>query len=194
MPNAFDVLAKDHEEVLRILAELELGPVAATGANSDQLALRQQLVQQLVIAESKHEAVEEMYFWPVVRERLADGDNLADLAQDQEQQGKFILDRLDKVTSPEHAEFEDQIAHFIQTGRAHISFEEEAVWPPLQAALTAEEAENLGGEIEGGKENAPTRPHPNTPTSPALLKIAGAVVAAADRLRDAATGRDEYDG
>jgi hemerythrin-like domain-containing protein len=194
MPNAFDVLAKDHEEVMRILAELELGPVAATGANPDQLALRQQLVQQLVIAESKHEAVEEMYFWPVVRERLADGDNLADLAQDQEQQGKFILDRLDKVTSPEHEEFEDQIAHFLQTGRAHIAFEEETIWPPLRRALTVEEAENLGHQLEDGKENAPTRPHPNAPTSPALLKITGAVVAAADRLRDAATGRDEYDG
>lgn len=191
MTNAFEVLAKDHGEVLRILAELELGPVAATGANSEQLALRQQLVQHLVIEESKHEAVEDLYFWPVVREHLADGDNLANLAQDQEQQGKFILDRLDKVTSPEHEEFEDQVAHFIQTGRAHIAFEEEMVWPSLRAALTAEEAENLGRELEDGKENAPTRPHPNTPTSPGLLKVAGAVVAAADRLRDAATGRDE---
>jgi len=190
MPNAFEVLAADHEEVLRLLAELEVGPAAAAGATSGQLALRQQLVQQLVIVESKHEAVEEMYFWPVVRERLANGDSLADLAQDQEQQGKFILDRLDKVTSPEHEEFDDQIAHFIQTGRAHIAFEEETVWPALRAALTVAEAENLGRELEDGKENAPTRPHPNTPLSPGLLKVAGAVVAAADRLRDAAIGRD----
>jgi len=33
MPNAFDVLAKDHEEVKRMLNELEFGPVAATGRN-----------------------------------------------------------------------------------------------------------------------------------------------------------------
>jgi hemerythrin-like domain-containing protein len=190
MPNAFEVLAKDHDEVMRMLAELEVGPVAATGASSDQIALRGQIVQQLVIEESKHEAVEEMYFWPIVRERLANGDDLADLAQDQEQQGKFILDRLDKVT-PGDEEFEAQVAHFIQTGRAHIAFEEETVWPALRAALTADEAENLGRELEDGKENAPTRPHPNTPTSPGLRKVAGAVVAAADRLRDAATGRDE---
>jgi hemerythrin-like domain-containing protein len=189
MPNAFEVLAKDHDEVLRMLAELEVGPVLATGANSDQIALRGQIVQQLVIEESKHEAVEEMYFWPIVRERLANGDGLADLARDQEQQGKFILDRLDKVTTGDE-EFEAQVAHFIQTGRAHIAFEEETVWPALRAALTAEEAENLGSQLADGKDNAPTRPHPNMPST-GLLKVAGAVAAVADRLRDAATGRDE---
>ena len=39
MASAFDVLAKDHAEVKRMLTELELGPTAATGADPDQLAL-----------------------------------------------------------------------------------------------------------------------------------------------------------
>jgi hemerythrin-like domain-containing protein len=191
MPSAFEVLARDHQEVRRMLSELELGPTAATGATADQLALRQKMVEQLVIEESKHEAVEEMYFWPAVRSHLTDGDVLADQAQDQEQQGKFILDRLTKVSSPEHAEFEDQITHFISAGRSHIDFEETAVWPSLALALTAEEADDLGRQLAEAKETAPTRPHPNTPPPAGLLKAAGAVVAAADRLRDAVTGRDE---
>jgi hypothetical protein len=191
MPSAFEVLAKDHEEVKRMLSELELGPTAATGATSDQLALRHKMAEQLVIEESKHEAVEQMYFWPAVRSHLTNGDDLADQAEDQEQQGKFILDRLDKVSSPEDEEFEDQVTHFISTGRAHIEFEETIVWPALLLALTAEEADDLGRELEEAKKTAPTRPHPNTPSSPGLLKAAGAVVAAADRLRDAVTGRDE---
>ena len=190
MPSAFEVLAKDHEEVKRMLSELELGPTAVTGATSDQLALRQKMVEQLVIEESKHEAVEEMYFWPAVRSHLTDGDELANQAQDQEQQGKFILDRLGKLL-PEDKEFEDQIAHFITVGRAHIEFEETAIWPALLLALTAEEAADLGRELEEAKKTAPTRPHPNTPSSPGLLKTAGAAVAAADRLRDAVTGRNE---
>jgi hemerythrin-like domain-containing protein len=187
MLSAFHVLAKDHEEVKRMLSELEIGPTAATGATSDQLALRQQMAEQLVIEESKHEAVEEMYFWPAVRSHLTDGDDLADQARDQEQQGKFILDRLAKLR-PEDEEFEDQITHFISTGRAHIEFEETAVWPGLQSALTAEEADDLGRELAGAKESAPSRPHPNTPPSPGLMKAA---VAAADWFRDAVTGRDE---
>ena len=114
MTSVFDVLAQDHAEVKRMLTELELGPTAATGADADELALRKRMVQQLVIEVSKHEAVEEMYFWPAVRSHVTDG-----------------------------------------------------------------------------RENAPTRPHPKTPASPGVLKTAGPAIAAADRLRDAATGRDE---
>jgi hypothetical protein len=190
MPSAFGVLGRDHEEVKRMLAELELGPTAATGASSDQLALRKKMVQQLVIEESKHEAVEEMYFWPAVRKHLTDGDDLANQAQHQEQEGKAVLDQLDKL-SPEDEGFEPRLAEFTAAGRAHIAFEETVVWPGLRDALTAGEADELGRELEEGKKTAPTRPHPKTPASPGLLKAAGPAVAAADRLRDAATGRGE---
>ena len=57
--------------------------------------------------------------------------------------------------------------------------------------LSAEQADDLGRKLEQGKNTAPTRPHPHTPASPGLLKAAGPAVAAADRLRDAATGRDK---
>ena len=191
MPNAFEVLAEDHREVLRLLTELELGPTAATGANPEQLDLRQKMVQLLVIEESKHEAAEDMHFWPAVRRHLTDGDDLANQAQDQEQQAKFILDRLDKVSSPEHEEFEAQITHFISVGRAHIEFEQAVVWPGLQSALTAEEADDLGRELAEAKETAPAHPHPNTPPVPGLLKIADAAEAAVNALRDAVTGRSD---
>ena len=190
MANAFDVLGRDHEEVKQMLSELELGPTAATGANADQLELRKKMVQQLVIEESKHEAVEEMYFWPVVRTRLTGGDHVADEAQGQEQEGKEVLDQLDKL-SPQDAEVEVRLSEFIRAGREHIAFEETTVWPSLWASLSAEEADDLGRKLEDGKKTAPTRPHPHTPASPGVLKTAGPAVAAADRLRDKATGRDE---
>jgi hemerythrin-like domain-containing protein len=190
MPTAFEVLTRDHEEVKRMLSELELGPTAASGADSDQLALRKKMVQQLVVEESKHEAVEEMYFWPVVREYLADGDDLANQAVDQEQEAKQVLHQLDKL-APEDKEFEDLLAEFISAGRAHIAFEEAQVWPGLRAALGAEQSEDLGRKLVQAKETAPTRPHPKTPGTPGALKTAGPAVAAADRIRDAATGRNE---
>jgi hypothetical protein len=190
MPSAFDVLAKDHGEVKQILTELGLGPTAATGATADQLALRKEMVQQLVIEESKHEAVGEMFFWPAVRQRLPDGDALANQAQEQEQEGKAVLDKLDKLPA-EDEEFETELAKFTLAGRAHIAFEETSVWPYLRAALSAEEALELGRQLEAGKEKAPTRPHPKTPPSPGVLKTAGPAVAAADRLRDSATSRGE---
>ena len=68
MADVFTVLAQDHREVQAMLAELEKGPTGATGASADQLALRKKMAETLIIEESKHEALEEMYFWPAVRE------------------------------------------------------------------------------------------------------------------------------
>jgi hemerythrin-like domain-containing protein len=190
MPDVFDVLARDHREVQRMLSELEAGPTAAAGARDDELALRKKMVQQLVIEESRHEAVEEMYFWPAVRERAEGGDRLAGTATGQEQEGKEVLQRLDKLEASQ-PEFEQLIGEFITAAREHISYEEGQAWPALRAALTAEQANDLGTKLEEAKKTAPTRPHPHTPASPGVLKTAGPAVAAADRARDAAAGRGE---
>jgi hypothetical protein len=49
----------------------------------------------------------------------------------------------------------------------------------------------MTSEIAEGKKTAPTRPHPRTPPSRAALKVAGPIAAAADRARDAVTGRGD---
>ena len=87
--------------------------------------------------------------------------------------------------------FEQLVGSFIQAGREHIDFEEGQVWPPLREKLSPEQGNELGDKLEAAKASAPTRPHPHTPPSPGVLKTAGPAVAAADRLRDAATHRDE---
>ena len=190
MPSVFEVLSSDHEEVKRMLLEFEAGPTAATGASADQLALRKKMAQTLVIEESRHEAVEEMYFWPAVRDRLPDGGRLADQANEQEQEGKQVLDALDKA-SADDPRFEELLGTFISAGREHIAFEETQVWPGLRAALSEAEASELGGRLEQAKKTAPTRPHPRTPAAPGVLKSAGPAVAAADKARDAITGRGD---
>jgi hemerythrin-like domain-containing protein len=188
MADAFEVLAHDHAEVKQMLTQLELGAVRQGTASAEQLAQRKKLAEQLVIEESRHEAVEEMYFWPAVREHLADGDELADTAIGQEDEGKEVLDKLGKLDAGD-PEFEKLIAEFIRAGREHIDYEETQVWPGLRVALTAEQSQELGSKMQAGKKTAPTRPHPRTPSSPGALKATGPVVAAADKARDAITHR-----
>jgi Hemerythrin HHE cation binding domain len=188
MADVFTVLAKDHEDVKAMLAELEKGPTRATGAGEDQLGLRKTMTENLIIEESKHEALEEMYFWPAVREHQRGGDTLADEATSQEQEAKHVLAELDKLDASD-ADFEMLLGNFINAAREHIAFEETQVWPGLRSALPAEVAAELGTKIAEGKSTAPTRPHPHTPPAPGLLKTAGPAVAAADKARDAATGR-----
>ena len=128
MADVFTVLAKDHEEVKRMLAELEKGPTQATEASQDQLAQRKTMTEQLIIEESKHEALEEMYFWPAVREHHPAGNTLADDATGQEQEAKEVLDKLDKLDVGD-PEFDKLLGTFTGAARKHIAFEETQVWP-----------------------------------------------------------------
>jgi hemerythrin-like domain-containing protein len=188
MADVFTVLAQDHQEVQVMLAELEKGPTSTTGASEDQLARRKKMTETLIIEESKHEALEEMYFWPAVREYHSAGDTLADEATTQEQEAKRVLAELDKLDASD-TRFEELLSEFTRAAREHIAFEENEVWPGLRAVLSAEVSGELGTKIAEDKEAAPTRPHPHTPASPSVLKTAGPAVAAADKARDAASGR-----
>jgi hypothetical protein len=188
MPDVFAVLGQDHAEVKQMLDELENGPTRMTGASTAQLHDRKQLAQALIIAESKHEAVEEEFFWPVVRDLSGDGAELARQGTRQEQDAKIALDRLDEA-DPADDEFEVLVTAAIRDGRAHIAFEEERVWPRLREVLNPAGAEHLGQQLMRGKDTAPTRPHPQVPPRPGVLKATGPVAAIVDRLRDIVTGR-----
>ena len=136
MTDVFTVLARDHQEVKDMLAELEKGLAKGTGAGDDQLALRKKMTEQLIIEESTHEALEEMYFWPAVREHFAAGNTLADTATGQEQDAKQVLAELDKLQAGD-LEFEKLLGTFIVDAREHIAFEETQVWPSLRRPFPA---------------------------------------------------------
>jgi len=177
MTDAIELLRRDHDEVRQLLSALEAAPADAA------------LVEQLVIAESGHEAVEEQYFWPLVRRRVQNGARLADEAVSQEQEAKHVLDLLEKH-GPGHQEFGARLRQFMAIGRAHIDFEETEVWPWARLALSEQELDDLGAQLEQGKRLAPTRPHPNMPCTPEVLKVAAPLAGATDRIRDVLGGRN----
>lgn len=180
MSDVFEVLKQDHSEVEEMLARLT--------ASGPQGAEHIALAEQLVIEESKHEAAEELHFWPAVRQHVAGGDQLADKALRQEHEGKEVLDELRK-TAPEDSLYEELIAKFARAGREHIAFEEEQVWPELRRSLSPAEQAALGRKVQEAKGRGPTRPHPHGPDSPGALKTVGAAAALADKVRDASTDR-----
>ena len=163
MPSAFDVLANDHEQVKQLLSQFEAAP-AASGINDSLLAARKKMAETLVIEESKHEAVEEMYFWPAVRKLLPDGDKLADQAISQEQEGKELLAKLDKLDA-DNPEFDRLLGEFITAARDHIAFEETQVWPALRAVMTETEVLRARRQPGAGQED---RADPAAPAHPGL--------------------------
>lgn len=182
--DALTFLRQDHKSVLGMLEVLDGAP-SGTGS---QVSGLQTTVTNLVIAESQHEAIEEQFFWPAVRKALDDGDALADKAVEQEQEGKRLLAQLDHA-KPGQPEYQQALQAFVRAGREHIAYEQEVVWPRFEAALSREQLERLGGQLEQAKRIAPTRPHPDTPPRPLLLKTLGMMTATIDHVLDALTGR-----
>jgi hemerythrin-like domain-containing protein len=183
--DALTFLREDHKSVLGMLEVLDGAP-SGSGAESSGLST---MVTNLVISESQHEAIEEQYFWPAVRDALDDGDELADVAIQQEQEGKKLLQRLEDG-QPGDPDYQDALQQFVKAGREHIRYEQDVVWPKFQAAVSRDELERLGEKLETAKKIAPTRPHPNTPPNPMVQKTMGAGAAIVDHFRDGASGRE----
>ena len=197
MTGAIEILRRDHDEIRRLLAAVETslpaaagaaagpGAAAAAGAGNGRLAA---LVEQVIIDESGHEAIEEQYFWPLVRRRVQAGTRLADQAISQEQEAKHLLDQLERH-HPRHAGYGALIRQFLVLGRTHIDFEETRVWPGVRLALSEQELDDLGDQLEQGKRLAPTRPHPNMRPTAEVLKVVAPIAGATDWIRDVLGGR-----
>jgi Hemerythrin HHE cation binding domain len=185
MTDAIELLRRDHDEARRLLSELEASP---EGTGGPRRRGRQATVARVISCESTHEAIEEQYFWPVVRRRVRDGERLADEAIRQECRLKHVLGLLDGLDAAD-PDFELLLRQLIATCRAHHDFEESRVWPGARLALSEQELADLGVQLEQGRRFAPTRPHPNLPPDPEVQRLAGRIAGATDRIRDALAGR-----
>jgi hemerythrin-like domain-containing protein len=179
-------LRQDHKSVLGMLQLLDGAP-RGVGAVMSGLGT---MVENLVIAESQHEAVEEQFFWPLVREHVQDGDTFADQAVEQEQEGKRLLQRL-LEGRPGEAQYHEALQDFVRAGREHIRYEQQVVWPRFEAAVSLADREALGEKLERAKKIAATRPHPRTTPDSATQKTMGMGAAVIDHVRDAVTGRSD---
>jgi hypothetical protein len=176
----FTVLAADHDRIFALTDRL----TGAAGVPRDKPKERKGIADELVMELSRHEVVEEMLFWPAVRERADDGPGMCEVALQQEWAGKRMLNELTH-TSPGNEEF-DTLTHSVAGHlREHITYEQNIVWPRLRLKLSEAEARELGTRIRQAKRRAPSRPHPHIPADPALLAKITPVTAALDSARNA---------
>lgn len=183
MPNIFKTLRQQHEEVERLLAQLETPPHQTT---IDEAA-RSHLAQHLVIAGSRHETAEEAVLWPAVRKRVDSGETMATKAVEQERDGRYFLDTLRFVEAGNPRN--ELIAEYSTAMREHIRFEEQEVWPAFRKSTTRLGLLLLGAKFSLAYRLAPTRPHPRGPARPLGLATRGLATATIDRVRDRLSGR-----
>jgi iron-sulfur cluster repair protein YtfE (RIC family) len=176
----FTLLGADHDRILALSSRLTGGSSVPSVPPRERKAIADQMMAEL----SRHEVAEEMLIWPLVRERVDDGDQISQIALNQEQTGKRALSEL-AHTSPGSEEF-DTLVHTVAAQlREHISYEQNIVWPKLRLRLTDEEARQLGTAIERAERRAPSRPHPHVPPNPGLLRKMAPAAAVLDRVRNA---------
>lgn len=174
----FALVHCDHVEIDGLLVRLERPP----GEAKFDPAGRKYLLDRLVSVASRHEAAEELTFWPEVRRRLEGGDELADRALEAERDAKAVLDLLRVIRSEE--DLVDECARLHLLVREHAAFEEQVVFPKMQARTTRVWSSLAGVRFRAARRTGPTRPHPRGPDRPGGLLTIGLSAALLDHLRD----------
>ena len=171
--NAVQLLRQDHREVEQLFSQIE----AAGGAGPDEA------VQEVVRELSVHAVIEEQVLYPAIRE-VPGGDELADHAIDEHQAAKELLAQIDG-SDGDAGERRSLLARLMMAVRSHVEEEVAELFPKLQAAFGPERQQELGTAMAEAKRMAPTRPHPNAPSTPPGNVVAGAAAAVVDKARDA---------
>lgn len=173
--DAIELLANDHQKVEGMFTQYE-----ASTDNDTKTELAHEIVHDLAV----HGEIEELRFYPRLREVLEDGDRLADEAINEHLEIKETLNAIDSMTADEDG-FDERMPELIAEVRHHVEEEEAELFPKLRQALSVEELRDLGQKMERARSMVPTRPHPNAPTSPGAKAVTGPPVALIDRIRDA---------
>jgi iron-sulfur cluster repair protein YtfE (RIC family) len=123
------------------------------------------LVDHIIVELVRHSVAEEQHLYPVAREELPDGAELADHEIAEHAEAERLVEQLDPL-GPEAPEFDRLIRELIADIRHHISDEEQDPFPKLQRACDTNQLLDLGNKIEMAGQVAPTRPHPAAPGHP----------------------------
>ncbi|WP_088290558.1 hemerythrin domain-containing protein [Kineosporia sp. A_224] len=172
-------LVVDHREVEELFARLE-GPLSPED--------RQDALEHLVAELVRHSVAEEAWIYPAMRDRLDDGNAIADRETAEHHEVELMLKELEG-TDPHSPASRPVLEALMTAVRGHVAEEEKQLFPALRAVYSAEELHDLGDKVRTAKKAAPTRPHPGAPRDQVSRRVMGPFVGLVDRTRDALSGR-----
>ncbi len=173
-------IVRDHRDLERVFSELE--------RHNHSLAYRKNLVDHMIADLVRHSVAEEQFVYPVARDRIENGDDLADHEIAEHAGAERLMKELEPLDSSD-PQFEDILTRLIDDVRHHIEDEERDLLPALRAHCTDGELRDLGRKVIVAKDDAPTRPHPGMPDKPPANLILDAGASIIDKVRDALSDR-----
>lgn len=180
--DAIEVVEAQHLRVGALLARcLQLQPVDEHTRGPD-MRERQAILRTLRRHLAQTEAAKERYLYPVVRDVLPDGRDVERrllrskvAAEERLLKLRWYGDRDPRLTEGTEA--------LVAQVREHLD-DEAHVLARLREAAPPELLAETGRRLERMTPRAPTRPHPDMPTSPWVAALTWRLVAVLDRLRD----------
>jgi hemerythrin superfamily protein len=179
--NAITLLKNDHKTVEDLFKRFEkLGPRAVKG--------KQDVAERVVRELSIHAAIEEMIFYPAIREVVEKGD-VDDMVLESLEEHHIVKWQLYEIerTDPSDERFDAKMRVLMENIRHHVGEEEKDLFPKVNKMFDRGQLDELGDAMTRLKKTAPTHPHPRSPDEPPGNLVAGAGAALMDRALD--TGR-----
>jgi hemerythrin superfamily protein len=157
-PDVIAALKADHQEVEALFQRFEgLGKTAHKS--------REATVKTIIVALSKHAAVEEQIVYPDARRRLSSDEDLVFEALEEHHIVKWTLSELESMQSTDER-YSAKVAVLTEAVRHHVKDEETELFPKLRKAATPAELREMGQAVRDAKRAAPDRPHPRSPDTP----------------------------
>jgi hemerythrin superfamily protein len=171
--DAITLLKQDHKAVEKLFKQFE-----KTTAPAEQRKLATRIVKEL----SVHAAIEEMVFYPAVRERVPKAEDTVLESLEEHYIVKWVLNELEDM-KPNHERFKAKMTVLIENVRHHVEEEESELFPDVRKAIKRKELAELGEALEKAKKVAPTSPHPRAPDTPPGNLVAGTAAGAMDKAK-----------
>ena len=170
--DVIDEVQSDHREIERLFGRVS----AATGER------RAEVFRDLVRKLAVHETAEQELVHPLTR--MADARDVTERRLAEEKEAEQALSDLMDL-GPEDPGFDVRFEELRVEVLHHATREEEEEHPAIRAGVARQELQALAAPFRAAEATAPTRPHPNGPTSAPGNMVVGPIVSIMDRARDA---------
>jgi hemerythrin superfamily protein len=171
--DAITLLKQDHKTVEKLFKQFE---------KAAQPAQQRKLAREVVKELSVHAAIEEMVFYPAVRERVPAVEDTVLESLEEHHIVKWVLSELEDM-KPDHERFKAKMTVLIESVRHHVKEEESELFPEVRTAIKRKELAELGDALEKAKKVAPTSPHPRAPDTPPGNLVAGPTAGVVDKVK-----------
>jgi hemerythrin superfamily protein len=173
--DAIAVLKDDHREVEQLFKRFEK---AGDGADK----AKRRLVDSMLAKLSVHAGIEEVVFYPAVRQAVDGVDSDVLEALEEHHLVKVVLRELEGM-APSDERFDAKVTVMIENVRHHVKEEEGELFPTVRKQLNRSRLVDLGQALRDARRRVPDRPHPGAPDEPPANAIVGSATAVIDRAR-----------